>query len=125
MAIEIERRFLVNSTDWKPFSNSASNFHQGYLLSNQNKWAIRVRIINEVKSLLTLKSSASKLTNHEFEYEIPLEDGKSLMMLCEYKISKPRHQLNIDNTEWVVDCFHEKNSPLILAEIELNSPLKD
>jgi len=121
MGVEIERRFIVNSFDWRKIADTGESFNQGYLLSNPKDWIVRVRIINGEKSLLTLKAFAKNFTNHEFEYEIPLKDAKSLMLLCKYKISKTRYKVRLDNWEWVVDCFHEQNSPLILAEIELNT----
>ena len=121
MGIEIERRFIVNNNDWKLQAKKGNDFQQGYLNTNSGDWTIRVRIINEESAFLTLKSIASEFINHEFEYEIPIEDGKSLMLLCKYQIFKTRYNLQSANSEWVVDCFHGNNSPLVLAEIELGS----
>ena len=37
------------------------------------------------------------------------------------KIKKERFYLEVDNKNWIVDCFKDKNFPLQIAEIELNS----
>ena len=35
-------------------------------------------------------------------------------------IKKERFFLEVDNKEWIIDCFKEKNFPLEVAEIELS-----
>ena len=35
------------------------------------------------------------------------------------RIKKERYFLKVDQTNWIVDCFKDKNSPLEIAEIEL------
>ena len=37
------------------------------------------------------------------------------------KIQKERFFLEVDNKNWIVDCFKDKNFPLEIAEIELAS----
>ena len=124
MGIEIERRFLVKSEDWKSLVLMKEEFNQGYLNTSSKDWAVRVRIINSNKGFLTLKSSLNKSINHEFEYEIPIKDAFDLLTLAKYKLSKTRYQLKINGKDWVVDSFHNSNSPLTLTEIELDSPLE-
>ena len=121
MGIEIERRFLVENEDWKSQIILSEDFSQAYLNSNADEWSTRVRIINNKKSYITLKSSLNGLINYEFEYSIPLQDGIELIKLSKYKITKIRYQLKINKKNWVVDVFEESNSCLKIAEIELNS----
>ena len=121
MAIEIERRFLVKNTDWRSKIISSEDFNQAYLNSNSDKWIIRVRIIDNYQSFITLKSSINGLVNHEFEYPIPNEDAIELFKLSKYKISKTRYHLKIHGKDWVVDSFKDLNSSLTIAEIELDS----
>ncbi len=122
MAIEIERKFLIQSDEWKRFANEPDYFRQGYLTTNFLEWVVRIRIINEEKSFLTVKKSSSLITNYEFEFEIPLKEAEAIWSLLKHKLLKKRYSLNINNESWVIDCFIEENSPLVVAEIELDSP---
>ena len=121
MGIEIERRFLVKNEDWKSQIVLSEDFSQAYLNSSIDEWATRVRVIDNTKAYITLKSSLSRLINYEFEYSIPTKDAIELINLSKYKITKTRYQLKINKKDWVVDLFHGSNSPLKIAEIELNS----
>ena len=121
MGIEIERRFLVKSEEWKSKVILTQDISQAYLNSSVDEWATRIRIINNNAAYITLKSSLNGLVNNEFEYSIPIKDAIELIKLSKYKITKTRHQLKINKKDWVVDLFHGSNSPLKIAEIELNS----
>ena len=121
MGIEIERRFLVKNEDWKSQVIVSENFSQAYLNSSSDEWAIRVRIIDNNKAYITLKSSINGLSNYEFEYPIPRKDAFELLNLSKYIITKTRYQLKINKKNWVVDSFEGLNSSLKIAEIELSS----
>jgi len=125
MGLEIERRFLVDNEDWKSQAILSEDFSQAYLNSSLDEWATRVRIIDNKKSFLTLKSSLNELINYEFEYPIPLKDAIELIELSKYKITKTRYQLIINKKNWVVDIFYGSNSSLKIAEIELNSEFEE
>tara|TARA_B100000700_G_scaffold296516_1_gene360487 strand:- start:110 stop:610 length:501 start_codon:yes stop_codon:yes gene_type:complete len=121
MGIEIERRFLVKNQDWKLTVILSENFNQGYLNSISDKWTTRVRIIDNTKAYITLKSSKNGLVNYEFEYHIPTKDAIQLFKLSEHKITKTRYQLKVNDKNWVVDSFSGLNASLEIAEIELGS----
>ena len=121
MGIEIERRFLVKNEDWRSEIILSEDLSQAYLNSNTDDWTVRVRIIDNNQARLTLKSYLNGLATYEFEYEIPIKDAIELLKLSKYKITKTRYQLKINKKDWVVDLFHGSNSPLKIAEIELNS----
>ena len=125
MGIEIERRFLVENEDWKSKVTLIENFSQAYLNSNIDEWATRIRIVDNNKAYITLKSSLSRLINYEFEYSIPTKDAIELIKLSKYKITKTRYQLVINKKNWVVDLFYGSNSSLKIAEIELNSEFEE
>lgn len=59
----------------------------------------------------------------EFEYLIPLQDGRELRGLCEHKIRKHRYNIttygSFPPANWVVDVFQGNLEGLIIAEIEL------
>ena len=94
MALEIERKFLVLNDSYKQESFSHSHIQQGYICSERGR-TVRVRIRDD-RAFLTIKgpSTDNGLSRDEFEYEIPLEDGKKLLLLCEPGI--------IDKTRWLV-----------------------
>ena len=125
MGIEIERRFLVENEDWKDQVIRSESFSQAYLNSSVDEWATRVRIIDNTKAFITLKSSLNGFTNYEFEYSIPVKDAIELIKLSKYKITKTRYQLKINKKIWVVDIFDGSNSSLKIAEIELNSQYEE
>ena len=120
MGIEIERRFLVKNEDWKSQIVLSEDFSQAYLNSSIDEWATRVRLIDNKKACITLKSSLSRLINYEFEYSIPTKDAIELIKLSKYKITKTRFQIKINQKNWVVDLFKGSNSPLKIAELELH-----
>ncbi len=121
MPFEIERRFIVQGNGWKVLSKETQELQQAYLSTNFEDWVIRMRIINNKKSQLTLKKSADLMTNYEFEYPIPLKDALCLWKLSTKKLIKKRYQLNYGAGQWIVDCFQGSNYPLVLAEVELSS----
>ncbi len=121
MSIEIERRFLVQGEGWREFAKQPQHLRQGYFARNNQGWTVRIRILTKVRAWLTLKSPKTKISNHEFEYKIPLKDAEKLLELLPHTISKTRYELNLENGLWVVDCFEEENAPLVLAEVELPS----
>ena len=95
MALEIERRFLVSSDDWREFADHPKSLRQGYLVSNAEGWTIRVRILSKEKAWLTLKKPAQGIATYEFEYSIPLHDAELLLELTAHKIIKTRYP-NVD-----------------------------
>ena len=121
MAIEIERRFLVQKDEWKSFAKEAQELQQGYLSTNFNEWVVRVRILNKNKSQITLKALAEGITNLEFEYPIPLNDAQSIWRRLSKKLYKTRYVLNFRAEKWFIDCFQRENFPLVIAEVELTS----
>ena len=119
MGLEIERRFLVKNNNWKSQVILSQDFSQAYL--NLDEWTTRVRLIDNDKAYITLKSFINGLVNYEFEYPIPRKDAIELLNLSKYKITKTRYKLKTNEKNWVVDSFTGLNSSLTIAEIELNS----
>ena len=118
MAIEIERKFLVISTDFKKNAKKI-NITQAYLLATE-QMAIRIRI-DDLQASIAIKSKESERVNKEYEYMIPKDEAISLMNTYDSpKIRKSRYVLAYHGHTWEVDEFHDKNSGLIIAEIELN-----
>ena len=120
--IEIERKFLVISDAFKKEAFTQNRIAQGYLSSVPER-TVRVRIKGE-KGFLTIKgiSNESGLSRFEWEKEIPVEEAKKLLLLCEKGvIDKTRFEVKSGNHIYEVDEFYGENEGLIIAEIELSS----
>ena len=73
---EIERKFRVDSADYKSMAVSKSHIAQWYLSSDKER-TVRVRIRDD-KAYLTIKGLTQGVSRDEFEYEIPLSDAQSM-----------------------------------------------
>ncbi len=119
MGLEIERRFLIKNDQWNQFITNKTFIEQGYLSYNLEDWIVRIRF-NGKNFKITLKKHIKNFTNYEFEYPIPISDGRKIMSTLTNKIKKERFFLEVDQKKWIVDCFKDKNYPLKIAEIELS-----
>ena len=118
MPLEIERKFLVTSEDFKEGGKSVE-ITQAYLTIQENL-ALRVRI-EGLHASMAIKSKISERVNREYEYNIPIDEARSMMKLSVYAhIIKTRHLVEYENHIWEVDIFHGENEGLIVAEIELD-----
>lgn len=120
--IEIERKFLVTSTQFMSEAFRSTRIVQGYLNSDPER-TVRIRVKGE-KGYLTIKGigSESGLSRFEWEKEIPLADAERLLILCEKGIiDKIRYEVKVGKHLVEVDIFAGENEGLILAEIELKS----
>ena len=119
---EIERKFLVASTNFIKESTINNRIVQGYLNSNPER-TVRVRIKGE-KGFLTIKGKGNEsgTTRFEWEKEIKVSEAEALLVLCESGvIDKFRYEIPIGNHIFEVDVFLGENDGLILAEVELSS----
>lgn len=122
MAIEIERKFLVNKALWQPVGDGV-RYRQGYLCSGAGKGpTVRIRVAGE-QAFITVKGPARGFTRTEYEYPIPLQDAEAMLAsLClQPLIEKTRYRIVHVGHTWEVDVFHGANSGLVLAEIEMTS----
>ena len=120
--IEIERKFLVKSSDYKKGAHQKTKIVQGYLTKDPHR-TVRVRI-RENQGFLTIKgiSSEDGLSRFEWEKEIPLTEGKQLLSLCEEKpVEKYRYLVKKGSRFFEVDVFLGENEGLVVAEIELEA----
>lgn len=120
--LEIERKFLVTSLDFKKESFAKNEIAQGYLNSNPER-TVRIRIKGK-KGFITIKGigNESGASRMEWEKEIPYDEAKKLLELCEKGvIEKTRYEVKSGNHIIEIDEFHGENSGLIMAEIELQN----
>jgi adenylate cyclase len=114
MKIEIERKFLVSSDEWKAAAGPATVILQGYLSDHPR--TVRVRT-TEHQGLLTIKGPGL-LSRAEYEYEIPVEDAREMLLLCPMLLRKVRYPVTYEGYLWTVDVF---SSMLTMAEIEMDA----
>jgi len=121
MAKEIERKFLLDLTQWQAIEKPAGeHFRQGYLVTDPQK-TIRVRL-TDTTGFLTIKGISTGATRLEYEYEIPAEEAKELLdNFAVAELSKIRYKISYHNKLWEVDEFLGANKGLFVAEIELQS----
>ena len=120
MTLEIERKFLLLSDEYKAKSTS-KRIVQGYICSDKDR-VVRVRIYGE-QAYITIKNATVGFARHEFEYAIPVADAKVMLKeICEQPIiEKVRYCYDYKGFCWEIDEFYGENEGLVVAEIELPS----
>ena len=121
MPKEIERKFLVESDEFKELSFKKTYLKQGYLNSDKNR-AVRVRITSDT-AFLTIKgkSNESGTTRFEWEKEISISEATQLIELCEPGIiEKNRFYHQFGDHVFEIDEFLGNHEGLVLAEVELH-----
>ncbi|EAR02947.1 CYTH domain-containing protein [Maribacter sp. HTCC2170] len=120
--IEIERKFLVKSDEFKNEATSKRRIVQGFLNTHPER-TVRVRI-NEDIGYLTIKGKSNEegTSRFEWEKEIDLQEAEALLGLCEKSvINKMRYEIPAGKYIFEVDEFFDDNKGLIVAEIELQN----
>lgn len=119
MAQEIERKFLVKG-DFKSEAFKSTRITQGYLSSVPER-TVRVRVKGD-KGFITIKGigNESGAGRFEWEKEIPVEEVRDLLKICEPGvIDKTRYLVKNGDLTFEVDEFYGDNDGLTVAEIEL------
>ena len=119
MGVEIERKFLVTSDQWRDLA-PGELYRQGYIPTIES--TVRIRIIRD-RGFITIKGITQGISRAEFEYEIPLKDATEMLdSLCNPPlIEKYRHTIELNGLVWEVDEFLGENRGLTIAEVELKS----
>ena len=136
MPREIERKFLVDSSDLekiRPLATSADRIIQGYVSKGGGN-TVRVRIRNG-KSFMTIKGPSldGGLSRYEWEFPIPMERARELMELCGTSvIDKTRYLVpeilpdgSTGKHVFEVDEYYGPNKGLVTAEVELGDVLEE
>ncbi|TYB78633.1 CYTH domain-containing protein [Bizionia myxarmorum] len=121
--LEIERKFLVKSEQFKTEAIRKIRIKQGFLNTDKDR-TVRVRIKGEI-GFITVKgeSTADGVSRFEWENEISKMDAEALLKLCEKGIiDKFRYEVEVGNHLFEVDEFFGDNAGLIVAEVELKHP---
>ncbi|GAB4091732.1 CYTH domain-containing protein [Flaviaesturariibacter terrae] len=119
MAVEIERKFLVDPAAWAAYPKEAPHYlRQGYLFKDLVKTA-RVRVTDDT-GYITIKGKTIGISRAEYEFEIPRAEAEELLSrFCETVVAKQRYIIPFEEKIWEVDVFLGDNAGLIVAEIEL------
>lgn len=118
--IEIERKFLVTSEDFKAESFKQTRIIQGFLNTDPER-TVRVRLKGE-QGFLTVKGKSTDdgLKRFEWEKEISKTDAEALLEICEEGIiDKIRYEVKQEKHVFEIDEFFGNNEGLIIAEVEL------
>jgi adenylate cyclase len=120
MSVEIERKFLLASEQWRHGAHGIP-YAQGYLSRGTGR-TVRVRIAGS-EAFLTIKGPVTGISRAEFEYSIPVEEAREMLSLCEgLMIEKIRYRIPHAQHVWEVDEFQGENWGLLIAEVEMKSP---
>lgn len=120
MAVEIERKFLVENESWRAGAGEGRLIRQGYLASTEQT-SVRVRIADGRKATLTVKVPRTGLSRFEFENEIALHEANTLLDLCPGDVvEKRRFQIPHGGLTWEIDVYRGHNEGLVVAEVELD-----
>ncbi len=118
--VEIERKYLVRSDAWRGKVLESEEIRQGYV--PMSKGLLRIRILGG-RGFITVKCSRVGISKREFEYEVPKGDADEMLdALCGGRaVSKTRHRIEFRGRKWEIDEYHDDNSGLVVAEIELSA----
>ena len=120
MKIEIERKFLVASDEWRSLAVRSQHIRDGLIAASEDR-KVRVRITG-TRATLTVKTRRVQGSRHEFEYDIPLAHAETLMNDCGGNVlSKLRHYVPHESLVWELDEYEGILRGVVLAEVELSS----
>ncbi|WP_088345343.1 MULTISPECIES: CYTH domain-containing protein [Rhodomicrobium] len=122
MGVEIERKFLVATSDWMDAAVSSRELRQAYMAVTPAA-SIRIRIEGESAAWLTIKSAAAGIERAEFEYAIPVSDAAQLLTLRTGGVVQKRRHIVPAGGDicWEIDVFGGRLEGLVIAEIELET----
>jgi adenylate cyclase len=123
MAIEIERKFLLCSDQWR-IEAKAHSITQGYLAREPHR-TVRVRLKND-EAWMTVKGPTTGISRTEIEFPLDPQIARELLALSlDGLIEKTRHEIWHEGLLWEIDEFHGANEGLVIAEVELPDELHD
>ena len=119
--MEIERKFLVVSEDYKHEAVSSSQIIQGFLNTDPER-TVRIRIRDKEANLtIKGKSNEAGTIRNEWEIAIGYEMARELLAISEGPvIEKIRYLVPKGDHTFEVDKFCGDNEGLVIAELELD-----
>lgn len=125
MAEEKERKYLLRSDEWRTKPQTSEHYRQGYVCLDPDR-SVRIRI-SDSEAFVTIKGKMDGGSRPEFEYAIPVDDGREMLeRLCMKPfIEKTRHKIRENEATWEVDEFEGENAGLVVAELESKPGVDD
>jgi adenylate cyclase len=120
--VEIERKFLVASDEWKQSAVGSVKLRDGLIAASKDR-KVRVRIAGNEIATIAIKGPRIGLAQAEFEYEIPLADAERMLStLCQDDhLEKERFFVEDAGGTWQVDVYSGILQGVVIAEIELKN----
>lgn len=121
MPVEIERKFLVLTDDWRAKCVRSVRLRDGLVVASDGR-KVRVRVADD-QATLTIKGARVGPVRDEFEYPIPLEDADRLLAHhCNGRLLiKTRHIVSEEDCLFEVDVYEGLLEGIVIAEIELSA----
>jgi CYTH domain-containing protein len=121
MALEIERKFLVDGDGWREAPETTRRIVQAYVALDGGT-SVRVRIYDDRHARLTVKFGLTRMSRDEFEYPVPLEDARRMVEASRGRlVEKTRHTISLDGFVWEIDAYEGALAGLVIAEVEMRS----
>lgn len=119
IAEEIERKFLVETDDWKVRATGHVSIQDGIVAETDGR-KVRVRTYDQ-RATLTVKGARRGSARDEFEYEIPYGDAVLLLQnhCGNQRIEKMRYFVPDGDLTWVVDVYAGTMTGIVIAEVEI------
>src|SRR5215471_10917153 len=78
--VEIERKFLVSSDEWRQLAVGSVRLRDGLIAAYKDR-KVRVRIAGDDKATVAIKGPRIGIAQAEFEYEIPIADAERMLSI--------------------------------------------
>lgn len=120
MAIEIERKFLVEELPVSELQDAlVEEIHQGYLLREAER---EVRIRRKGQLFFLTEKTGSGLSRNEQEIQITEQMFNALWPLSAgMQLEKARSTFTLDGQTLELDVYHGSLKPLMILETEFSS----
>ncbi len=117
--IEIERKFLVASDEWRRSAVRSVSIRDG-LIGVYKDRKVRVRMAGDIATV-AIKGPRIGIVRPEFEYEIPIVDAERMLstMCQDDTLEKQRFFVEDAAATWHVDVYGGILQGVVIAEIEL------
>jgi adenylate cyclase len=124
-AVEIERKFLVASDEWKRSIVRSVSIRDGLIAVYKDR-KVRVRISGNAGTI-AIKGPRTGITRAEFEYGIPLADAERMLStICrDDTLEKQRFFVKDGDAVWHFDVYSGILEGFVIAEIELEQETEE
>jgi CYTH domain-containing protein len=123
--IEIERKFLVASDEWRLSAVRNVSIRDGLIAAYEGR-KVRVRISGDIATI-AIKGPRTGIVRPEFEYEIPIADAERMLStVCgDQTLEKQRFFVEDAGVTWHVDVYGGILQGVVIAEIELKQEIHE